>query len=128
MNSHKQKDPSILAHWTYSRDEWKEFIRWIKLKKGLLTYLAYVLKPGRASSPPEVNLTIEGVWVAGNPIFFRTTEYNLKKVDIRNEGQMNIMEISYEGAGKEGMQEIRVLIPKGKLREAIQVAEILQSA
>jgi hypothetical protein len=127
LSNHKQKDPSLLAEWTYSRDEWKEFIRWIKLKKGLLTYLAHVLKPGGASSPPDVTITIEGVWVAGHPIFFRTTDLKLKKVDIRNEDNMNIMEISYEGADKNGMQEIRVLIPKGKLREAIHVAEILQS-
>jgi hypothetical protein len=97
------------------------------MKKGLLTYLAHVLKPGKTSSPPEVTITIEGVWVSGHPIFFRTTEFELKKVDIRNEDKMNIMEISYEGTGRTGVQEIRVLIPKGKLREAIHVAELLQN-
>jgi hypothetical protein len=124
----KQDEMAALAHWIYSRDEWRRFIRWQKLKKGLLHYLIHFFSFGKKVPTPEVKITMERVWVGGACRQFSSDDHQLKKIDIRSEGKMNVMEITYvwKGSKAPGFSEIRILIPKGKLREAISVQDRLQ--
>ena len=128
-DTQKQDEMPSLVHWTYSRDEWRRFIRWQKLKKGLLHYLFHFFSFGRKTRTPEVKITPEQVWVGDAHRQFSSNGHHLKKIDIRSEGKMNVMEITYEWMGSKapGFSEIRILIPKGKLREAIIVQDSLQN-
>jgi len=113
----------LLAHWTYTPQEWKTFVNWTKKRRGLFYNLLHFFLPKEAQQTPEVRITPERVWIGDTHQHFSNDEYRFKKIDIRDEGGLNIMEISYERAGKKlhGSEEIRIPIPKGKLKEAIEV-------
>ena len=118
-----------MAHWTYTREEWKNFVRWTKKRKSLLHYLLHFFSPKQSKQTPEVRITPERVWIGDAHQHFSSEEHRLKRIDIRDEGKLNILEITYEWAKRKipGLDEIRVPVPKGKLREAIEVEEKLNS-
>lgn len=115
----------ILAHWTYTREEWKNFMRWTQRKKSFFHYIWHLLAPGKQRQTPEVRITREQVWIGEGQQHFRSEEHNLKAISIRNEGNLNIMEITFEQNSRKpgGLNEIRVPVPKGKLREAIAIQD-----
>jgi hypothetical protein len=51
----------------------------------------------------------------------------LKQINIQDEGKINVMEISYLQQHPKGISsgEIRIPVPKGKLREAMYVQDKL---
>jgi len=120
----------LLAHWTYTPQEWKTFVRWTKKRKGLFYYLLHFFLPKWVQQTPEVRITPERVWIGDIHQLFSSEGHRFKKIDIRDAVGLNIMEISYERTGRKlpGSEEIRIPIPKGKLREAIQVQERLMNA
>jgi len=95
--------------------------------------LKYFLKTSSIRSDekgmPEVIITNENVYINGRIHPFYADNLWLGKVDIREEGQLNIFEITYCWNTRKGesFEEIRVPIPKGKLKEAISVQEQLMS-
>lgn len=130
MDIDKKYDPaSVLAHWTYTREEWRRFIRWKKLKKSFLHYTIYFFTPKKQQQIPEIKITRERVWIGDNHQHFHSHEHQLKRIDIRDEGKLNIMEITYEWAKRKtpGSDEIRIPVPKGKLKEAFEVEEKLNA-
>ena len=121
-----QKDEAIaLVHWTYSRDEWKNFMRWKKRKKGFLQYLFYLLESGPKT--PVATISTNSVSTGNVQEFFYGKDLQLLRVIIRDAGDMNIMEIAYQRNDLEssGRNEIHVLVPRGRLKEAIGVEERL---
>ncbi len=118
----------ILAHWTYTRDEWKAFIRWTKRKRSFVHYLLHLFFHSIGKHPPEVKITPGKVWMGEDYPHFSSDEHRLKRIDIREEGSINIMEITFEhngGGKKQGLNEILFPVPKGKLREAIAIQETM---
>jgi len=117
----------VLVHWIYTRDEWKRFVRWKKLQKSYFHYTIYFLTPKYQIVIPEVKITHERVSFGDTHHHFHSNEHRLKRIEIRDEGKLNIMEITYEWSKRKtpGTDAIHVPVPKGKLREAIGTQEKL---
>ncbi|HEX7845539.1 MAG TPA: hypothetical protein VF476_07010 [Chitinophagaceae bacterium] len=115
----------LLAHWTYTREEWKAFHRWRLLNKSFFHYVWYWLKPRKHKRVPEIRITPESIWTNEKPESFHENGRQFQRVNIRDTGKLNVMEICYDAG--QGSREIKIPIPKGKLREAIEVQEKLLS-
>jgi hypothetical protein len=128
-DTRKQDEMAVLVHWTYSRDEWKTFLRWKKMRKSFFHYLLHRVMPAPNSRTPGITITHNKISIDNNHQPFHDSERRLRRVNIRDEGKMNIMEISYESPGQKGTlsNEINIPVPKGKLREAIGVQESLSN-
>jgi len=118
---------AALVHWIYSRDEWKHFVRWKKMRKGILHYLLHRLWPGTYAKNTDIVITQKQVSIDGIDQSFHDGDHELRLVNIRDAGKMNILEITYENITSKptDLQDIYVLVPKGKLREAIELQEYL---
>lgn len=97
---------------------------------GLLRYkftLSSVSLSGKKM--PEVIITADAVMVNGHYNRFYGDNLWLGKVDVKDTGKMNILEITYCWNTRSGQssEEIRVPVPKGKIREAIEVQEKLMA-
>lgn len=126
MKGNPQPDKTTaLVHWTYSYKEWKNFILWKKMNKGWYHYLFYLLLPKRRPGLPFAIITYAKVYTEESNETFHDKDHAVKRVSIRDTGKMNILEISYETLNddKAGMKDIFIPIPKGKLREAIELQE-----
>jgi len=125
MTDSRKDEATALVHWTYSHDEWKNFTRWKKRKKGFFHYLFYLL--GSASTTPGITISTSSVSVDNTSETFQGDDRRLQRVIIRDVGDMNIMEIYYKRMDMEssGRNEIHILVPKGRLKEAIGVEEQL---
>ncbi|OSZ77736.1 hypothetical protein CAP36_15335 [Chitinophagaceae bacterium IBVUCB2] len=119
----------ILAHWTYSKQEWKAFVRTERKQKGFISYMMYLLFPMSAKKIPEVKITPELVCIGANQQYFSSGRHSLTEINIREEGLINIIEITYQcfNTLKTKRGEIIIPVPKGKLREAFEVEERLLS-
>ncbi|MEI9810662.1 MAG: hypothetical protein WDO16_23875 [Bacteroidota bacterium] len=51
-DNRKQDNTGALVHWTYSREEWKRFVRWKKMKKSFLHYILHRLWPASKAKTP----------------------------------------------------------------------------
>jgi len=58
---------------------------------------------------------------------FHSNGRSLKRINIKDEGKLNVMQIVYEQQLQNGVfdKDIHVPVPKGKLKEAIEVEERL---
>jgi hypothetical protein len=121
------KQDDTLVHWTYSQDEWKNFTRWKKKKKGFFYYLLHLLAPGSGKRTPGISISPNKVSIDDIHVPFHDGDRRLRRVNIRDAGDMNIMELCYHCPTQKerASGEINILVPKGKLREAIQLQEKL---
>ena len=116
----------ILAHWTYSREEWNAFLKSTKRRRGILSRLLTQLFARESRSPaPEISIDHHGVTIGNCHHPFFSERFDLKKIDIRSEGLVNIIAITQTLDGQGSPDEIRIPVPKGKLREAMVVREKL---
>ena len=122
----KHREKNILACWNYTYEEWKIFLRWKSLKKSFIHYLIYISKSG-LNKTPEVLITHQRVRIGDKQEHFHTDDRQLKRINIGDEGRMNVMEIIYEQHHYKGSfnDDIHLPVPKGKLKEAIEVEEKL---
>lgn len=125
----KQDETEALVHWTYSRGEWKTFMRWKKMKKGVFHYIFHRLFPKRNPKTPGIMITREKISIDDADEAFRGDDRQLKGINIRDAGRINVMEISYERSQGSDIisEEIYIPVPRGKLREAIEVQEKLNT-
>lgn len=125
MTDSRKDEATALVHWNYSHDEWKNFIRWKKRKKGFFHYLFYLL--GSGSKTPGITISSNSVSIGSARESFLGDDRRLLRVIIRDVGDMNIMEIYYQRMDfdSSGRNEIHILVPKGRLKEAIGVEEQL---
>ena len=126
-DTRKQQDGTVLVHWTYSLDEWHNFMSWQKKKKGFFSYLVYRLFSRKSKNNPKITITEKKVVVDDTNEAFNDSHHQLRRVAIHDAGNMNVMKISYDASDRQqrGPVEINILVPKGKLREAIQLQERL---
>jgi len=115
----------FLTRWNYTKTEWKNFLKWRSRRKGLLFYLLQKLGSGTTQNVPEVRITADRVWVNDRQEPFQNRQRQFREIRIREAGVINILEISYEQGNSTG--DIRVLIPKGRLKEAFEVQEWLSN-
>jgi hypothetical protein len=121
----KQNKTAALVHWTYSREEWRNFMRWRKMKKGIFQYILLRLWPNGKAAIPQITITRREVGIDNMYEPFHNEERHLKRINIRDAGKINIMEITYEKMNSKhpGFTDIFIPVPKGKLREAIELQE-----
>lgn len=122
----KRIDPAIILHWTYTREEWQLFQRWKQWRRGLFHYIVHRVRGQRSDRVPEVTITPGKVWINEVHEPFHDGERRFRAIHIRDAGKLNVMEISYDH--RERVSEIRIPIPKGKLREAIALQDRLTNA
>jgi len=115
-----------LVQWTYTKEEWRNFLKLSGKQKNIFFKIIHFFLAKTIRLAPIVQITVEKVWIGNEQQHFSSGRHELQKIDIRGEGVVNILAITY---GREGaIHEIRVPVPKGKLREAIEVQERLNES
>jgi hypothetical protein len=115
---------AIIVNWTYSKEEWSKFSRVRSLEKGLLSYVLHRLKHVRSTKPPRIMITDESVFINEQNEIFNSPGCFLKRINIIERNNINIMEINYSIPGN-AIREIRIPVPRGKLKEAVELEERL---
>jgi hypothetical protein len=95
MDSEQPNEPAALIRWTYSRDEWKSFIRWKKRRKSLFHYLLHRLSPRHTRQTPEITIHPGRVSIGSHHEPFDSGQRRLERINIHDTGAMNVMEITY---------------------------------
>jgi orotate phosphoribosyltransferase-like protein len=118
---------AALAHWVYSKEEWSSYKRWETSRRGALYSIFAKVFPRKCAIVPEITITGQKIWIDDQAVSFMDNNNKLKRVSIRDIGNMNILEITYEQikGNTSGIREIRIPVPKGKLKEAIEVQDCL---
>ena len=76
---------------------------------------------------PEISVEGGTVTVNGKSIIFQGNGVWLRKADIKEKDNINILEIAYEWKMGDDVcfDEIKIPVPKGKLREAMELLDCL---
>ena len=124
-----QNEAAELVRWTYSGDEWRNFIRWKQRRKGFLHYLLHRLSASHWPQAPEITIGQGRVSIGNDQESFFNENRQLKRVNIHDAGKVNVLEIAYQRNDLQhtGPAEILIPVPKGKLKEAIQLQEKLSA-
>jgi hypothetical protein len=113
--------------WIYTKEEWRRFERWNVRKKGVAEYLWRFFFHKANQHVQSVELTGQSVTIADKKKYFSGPVTELRRVEIYDKKEFNVMIITYEIVSKKQLSEIRLPIPKGKLKEAIDAQEKLIS-
>ena len=112
-----------LVHWTYTREEWRNFKA---SNAGKIKFVSRLIGKIMSVKPvPEIRITPDQVVIGERKHLFNDQNHQLKDVDIREEGPVNIIEITFERTANKSTMNIRVPVPKGKLREALEMRDRL---
>jgi hypothetical protein len=124
MKDSKPAEMKWIVCWIYSKEEWQQFEKWNARHKGVFNYLWYLLfyKDRHVHS-----IEFNGQWIkiSGKQKYFNGPVTELRRADIYDKGQINILNITYQNISNNQLSEIIIPIPKGKLREAIDAHEKL---
>jgi len=112
-----------LSQWSYTKEEWKNFLNWKSRKYGKVFSLIRNFTCIKEHNIPEVKIATDRVWIDNEHKPFQSRNRQFRHINIKEEGNINILEICYEQENK--MIGINVPIPKGKLREAFEVQQRL---
>jgi len=119
-----ENENSPLVHWTYSYDEWRKFERWQKLRKGILHFASSFFMRSGKTQFHTIQVGQNQVCIDGTVKHFQGNEIELRRINISEVRNMNVMEISFHHI-HDGTGDIRIPIPRGCLREAIALEERL---
>jgi hypothetical protein len=124
-----QQTRTVLAHWTYTRAEWKQFEKWKQRKRGYFFWLVNSLFFKNAVTVPDITVTAKKIWIGDEAVSFADATVMLKRISVLDAAGQNIVELTIEKNMGNGysLQEICIPVPKGKLREAMLVQEVLSS-
>ena len=116
----KQNIHAAGVHWIYSPEEWRQFRLWLKRKAGWWPLLVHLLPKFRRPEIPEV-LMVPGHLHIGNEMHsIGPGGKRLKRVQILEAGEQNVLCLTCETEkGMDASHDIQVLVPRGKLREAV---------
>lgn len=119
-----------LVCWNYTKEEWKNFLHCKSKSKGFLFFLFQRLRTLKMQHVPEIRITPDRVWINNAHEPFQNYQRRFREIHIRDTGSIYVMEIKYvrmDSSGEKGSRlcEIKVPIPKGKLREAFEIQERL---
>lgn len=115
---------TVLAHWVYTREEWKLFLQWERRRMGWFRYLLRQLMDPDRKPLPEITITGESVTLNQQKLLFNRDNHQLRHVHLRETGTVNILEIMYQKVPNV-VKVIRIPVPKGELRNAMLVQECL---
>ena len=124
----RHNEKNILVRWNYTHDEWRIFLRWKSLRKSFIHYLVHISRP-KQKKIPEVMITQQRIWIDDKQEYFHFHDRQLRRINISDEGKLNVMQITYEQYHHKGSynNDIHVPVPRGKLKEAIKVEERLNA-
>jgi hypothetical protein len=109
------------VRWTYTRKEWSEFLhasgwkkRWPHIMKKIMA---------RFHKRPAVLISTERLSIGGVHYGFSSSKNRLRNIDLREEGSVHVLSFEYENLHEaaELWKEVKVPVPRGKLREAIGI-------
>jgi hypothetical protein len=112
-----------LAKWNYTKEEWRTFRVWKNRTRGFPYSLFYWVALLLGFSVPEIRIAPDRVWFNDRHEPFLNSRCRFMEVNIRETGNLDVLEISYEQGSRNKL--ISVPIPKGKLPEAIAIQESL---
>ena len=112
-----------LSQWNYTKEEWKSFLNWKNRKYGKVFSLIRSIIYLKEQNAPEVKIATDRVWINDEHKPFQSRNRQFRQINIREEENINILEICYEQENK--IFGINLLIPKGKLKEAFEVQQRL---
>jgi len=112
-----------LTRWNYTKEEWKNFLHWKMRRKGLLFFFFQWFKTVKAGDVPEIRIATNGIWTNNTYQFFQNNRRRFRETHIRDAGRCYVLEIKFESKNK--VCNIKIPIPKGKLREAFEIQERL---
>jgi hypothetical protein len=105
-------------HWVYSRDEWRRFRLWNDRNAGWWPFLKGFWARLRAGRIPEVKLMPDRLHIGDRIHALGPGGKQLKRVQILEAGEQNVLSLTCaHHTGTD--EEISILVPKGKLREAV---------
>ena len=129
MEQVPKQENMLPAHWKYTEEEWNAFLRYKKRMNGFMASLFYSLFSGFKRKVPMVKITPEMISIGTVTHHFNNDHCSLRKVDLREEGGINILTITIGDRNKNSERHrIHLPVPKGKLREAIEWQDILCQA
>lgn len=114
------------VHWTYSRKEWRAYMCKVAAKRNFFfrTWRKFILL--LLSDVPEVKINSERILVGSKQWRFGNKTVQLKNIELQDDGELNILTILFkEQTGTFRNNEISILVPKGKLREAFALQNAL---
>lgn len=83
----------MLAHWVYTREEWKTFMRKENRRKGFFHWVLHWRSPGSRNTIPEVKVTSEKISVGDTHHHFNTDNNKLERINILDDGLINVVEV-----------------------------------
>jgi hypothetical protein len=94
---------------------------------GLKYYFRKRAGTWRDKKMPEVTIMDDTAMINGKQLVFHGQGKWLRKADIKEKNNVNVLEITYEWHTRKGahFDEIRVPVPRGKLREAVELLDCL---
>ena len=125
MQETKTTAKIMIARWVYLPEEWRQFRLWQARKKGWIAGLLYKL---RSKGKKEMTVVIIGpseVMINDERLSISVTGKERRRVDIRDAGEMNILCICNDSDLNRRVS-IQVPVPKGKLKEAVEVLRQLE--
>ncbi len=119
---------TVLAHWTYSEGEWRNFIKWRKRRQSRFHLLGHYLFGKKKITVPDITITNQKVWIGDDVETFNDASRQLKNILIIDAGDLNVLCITYVilNNGQRSHHEIKIPVPLRKLREAIHLSEKLK--
>jgi hypothetical protein len=117
----------ILAHWTYSRKEWMAFLKRSDPRHNIFFYVYRFLHSLLLINIPEIRVTNGQVCIGKSILEFNNRNNELKNIELNAEGDINILTITTEKLYRKNKRKISVPVPKGRLREAIELQHKLNS-
>lgn len=116
------------AHWTYSRQEWKNYMYKKLERKNFFLRTCKKLLLNFVIKTPEVKITPVSIAIGKDS---REINHDLRVRDIElvNIDDINIMTVSFDGvrSGKKA-EKLLMPVPKGKLRDAFELRQNLLDA
>lgn len=108
-----------LIQWNYTKEEWKRFRYWKSRQKGILFGFIEKIWPFTTHNVPEIRITTDRVVINNTHQPFSNQDRRLQTISVRESGQVNLLEISYEQGKRK--RNISIPVPKGKLKEAFHL-------
>lgn len=114
-------DRVSIVKWSYTSQEWRLFQKWKAGNRNFFLKVVSFLRNSLIGKDAQVNITRDHVWINNSAEPFQNGTCRLKDIKVREEGRINILEINYHKGNK--TCAIIIPVPKGKLREAIEVQQ-----
>lgn len=125
-----QQSPEASISWQYTRKEWNHFLKATGWKKHLPAWIRMLAARWIHRKVPEVKIHTDQLTIGPERYYFFSDRKKLRNVEIREEGPVNVICFEYENkpASSERWKIIKVPVPRGRLKEALQMREHLLSA